>query len=107
MTENTALTDIAVTWLETLLARGVTLIARGKRLTISPKSAYAELSDAEHGTLRRHRAAIVSLVKDRYAGTARPGRERPNARPARTKRPRPNVARRGRPLRPSPTAPFA
>src|SRR5258705_4608148 len=64
-------TPLAAQWVETLLARGVTLKAKGKRLEMIPSGSYGAMSDDEHLTLRHHRAAIVSIVRERYDGTAR------------------------------------
>ena len=71
MTEHTALSDAAVAWVETLLARGVTLQLGGKRVIYHPKSAYNAMSNAERATLKEHKAVIVEVLRDRYAGNAR------------------------------------
>lgn len=67
-----AVHDVAVAWVVTLVARGVTLRLRGKgqRLELVPGRAYGELSDGELLTLRHHREAIKEVVSERYAGTA-------------------------------------
>jgi hypothetical protein len=70
--ENIGLNDIAVAFVETLVARGVTLKVRGSRLAYHPKNAYGELSNDERATLKQHKAAIVAVVRGRYAGTAGP-----------------------------------
>jgi len=65
-----AMSDIATTWVDTLMARGVTLKAKGKRLEMVPGNAYKALSDDELLTLRHHKAAIVAIVNERYDGIA-------------------------------------
>lgn len=59
----------ATSWLEGLAARGVRLSVRGKKLVLTPKSAYSELSADERKTLKQHKAAIVAIVR---AGTYAP-----------------------------------
>ena len=70
MTEVTSVNDVAVAWVEALTSRGVTVQARGKTLAYHPKSAYSEMSNEERATLRKHKSAIVAVVRERYAGTA-------------------------------------
>ena len=71
MTDSTGLNDVAAAWVEALLARGVSLQLRGKRLAYHPKTAYGELSHGERATLRRHKAVIIAVVRERDGGTAR------------------------------------
>lgn len=57
---------IAAAWVDTLAARGVTLRAKGaKRFEMLPRTAYREMSDDEHLTLRHHRADIVAILIER------------------------------------------
>ena len=62
MTENTR--DIALSWVQTLQARGVGLRLRNNRLELRPAHAYKELSDQELLTLRHHRGDIKRVVRD-------------------------------------------
>ncbi|MGB2710113.1 MAG: hypothetical protein WBC33_01245 [Conexibacter sp.] len=67
MTENETVSSIASQWVAALTQRGVTLAARGKQLVMSPKSAYSAMTNEERATLKRHKPAIVALVKEGYA----------------------------------------
>lgn len=64
--------DIAASWVEALRARGVTLRTRVKQLVMHPKSSFGAMSAEERATLKQHKAAIITLVRERYAGTAGP-----------------------------------
>jgi hypothetical protein len=72
VTDNTTVINVVVSWVETLRGRGVTLQLRGTRLAYHPKTAYSELSNEERATLKRHKAAIVAVLRERYAGMAAP-----------------------------------
>jgi len=50
-------------FVETLRRRGVVLRVINNRLRHFPSTSFAQMSDAEHATLRRHRAAIIELVR--------------------------------------------
>jgi len=58
------MTDVAVAWVEALVARGVTLTVRNNRLSMHPPSAYSALSDEELLTLRHNREAIKAVVRE-------------------------------------------
>src|SRR5258705_10074491 len=64
-------TGLAAQWVETLIARGVTIKAKGKRLEMIPPGSYGAMSDDEHLALRHHKAAIVAIVRERFGGIAR------------------------------------
>jgi hypothetical protein len=57
MTEN-----IAISWIQELRARGVTLTLRNNRLWLHPASAYKNLTDEELITLRHHRQEIKDCI---------------------------------------------
>lgn len=63
--------DTAIAWIDALTARGVTLVLRGRRIGYHPKSAYGGLTDQERATLKAHKTAIVTALRDRYNGLAR------------------------------------
>ena len=72
MTDAPGLNDIAVAWIEALTARGVSLTTRGKQLVMTPRTAYAEMSNDERRTLKLHKAAIVAIVEAGKYATATP-----------------------------------
>jgi hypothetical protein len=53
----------AISWIQGLQARGVTLAIRNGRLWLWPASAYKDLNDAELIVLRHHRAEMKALVE--------------------------------------------
>src|SRR5687768_1644355 len=57
----------ATAWLAALRARGVRIEAHGKRITLYPKHAYGEMSTDERAVLKQHKAAILTLLKERRA----------------------------------------
>lgn len=70
MTEDKAVSDIALAWVEALRSRGVSVQARGKNVAYHPRSAYSSLSAEERATVKEHKAAIVAVLMERYGGTA-------------------------------------
>jgi hypothetical protein len=63
----------ALSFVETLASRGVTLRARGRRIEVLPKAAYGEMSVEDRQTLKRHKAAIAAIAKEgRYAPVVQP-----------------------------------
>ncbi len=68
---DTATTDVATTFVETLTARGVTLKAHGKKgLAMVPKSAYTAMSNEERATLKAHKRDIIAVVREGKYATA-------------------------------------
>src|SRR5688572_4777102 len=62
---------VALTWIQSLVARGISIEARGARITVTPKSAYsAVMTEDERRVMKDRRADIVALLKDTYGGTA-------------------------------------
>lgn len=54
---------IAMSWLQALASRGVTVTLRNNRLWLHPASAHRALSDDEVLVLRHHRHAIKDAIK--------------------------------------------
>ena len=55
--------DNALSWIQGLQARGVTLVAKGKQLRFYPGSAYSNLTDDESLVLRHNKQAIMDAVR--------------------------------------------
>jgi hypothetical protein len=72
MAEDDALRSIASQWIDTLLARGVTIEARGRRLVLHPKGAFGAMSTDERAIAKQHRTEIIEVVRTCHGGWARP-----------------------------------